>query len=114
MSFEDLLQELLKLPNTLEEATEFVRQNPMMQATVSEMAFKQTVINLLIAAGLVSENDFNASVEHFKRQLYDEFGKELLREADAIRREAAADDDDEDLDEEQNDVPPSSRPLPQA
>lgn len=81
MDFDKLLEEFLRLPKTLDEAIEYVKKNPVMNSTIEDMAFKQTVINVLILAGLVSENDFNASVEHFKNHLYEEFGKELLRES---------------------------------
>ena len=106
MNFEKLLEEFLKLPKDLPEAIAFVKRNPVMKTTIEEMAFKQTVINLLIAAGLISENDFNASVEYFKNQLFEEFGKELLKEAQAIELEESEDDDD--------DWPEADHDLPQA
>jgi uncharacterized protein (DUF2225 family) len=42
------------------------------------MAFKQVVINILVAAGIVSEKDFNESVNHFKEVLTNEFAKRML------------------------------------
>lgn len=102
MKLDKLLEELLNLPKTLEEAVTYVKKNPVMKTTIDEMAFKQTVINLLIAAGLVSENDFNASVEYFKNQLYEEFGKELLEEANSLADQDECSSDDTTADNEAN------------
>ena len=95
MNFEKLLEEFLKLPKDLNEAIAFVKRNPIMNSTIEELAFKQTVINVLIAAGLVSENDFNASVEYFKNKLYEDFGKELLREAQELELQESEEDEEE-------------------
>ena len=78
MDFEKFLADFLTVPKTLEEAITYVKNNTMLNSMVEDIAFKQTVLNILVAAGLVSENDFNASVGFFRNNLYEEFGKELL------------------------------------
>lgn len=100
MDFDKLLEEFLRLPKTLDEAIEYVKKNPVMNNTIEDMAFKQTIVNVLILAGLVSENDLNASIEHFKNQLYEEFGKELLREAQEFEEKENQEKDDEDWEDE--------------
>lgn len=97
MEVDKLLNDLLKLPETLTDAIALVKKSPLMASIVDEAAFKQTVINVLIAAGLVSENDFNASVEYFKDKMFEEFGKELLKESKNLATEV--DDDDWDCDD---------------
>jgi len=93
MKLEEMLEEFLKLPATLEEAIAYIKKNPVLSNTIEDMAFKQTLVNVLILAGIVSENDFNASVNHFKEQLYEEFGKELLKESEKVRAEEEAETD---------------------
>jgi hypothetical protein len=108
MKLEEMLEEFLRLPATLDEAIAYIKKNPVLSNTIEEMAFKQTIVNVLILAGIVSENDFNASVNHFKEQLYEEFGKELLKESEKVRAEEEAEADD-DWDEWSND-----KNIPQA
>ena len=106
-----MLEEFLKLPATLEEAIAYIKKNPMLSNTIEDMAFKQTIVNVLILAGIVTENDFNASVNHFKEQLYEDFGRELLKEADQVRAEEEADElENDDWDDWSN----SGHNIPQA
>jgi len=110
MNFDKLLEDFLRLPQTLEEAIEYVKNNPVMNATIEDLAFKQTVINVLILAGLVSENDFNASVEHFKNQLYEDFGKELLRESVEVEAKEKQLEEESDIDTDWDDeLPPGKK-----
>lgn len=92
---DEMLNNLLKVPETLEECIAYIKKNPMMSSTIEDMAFKQTVVNVLVLANLVTENDFNASVIHFKEQLFEEFGKELLKEIEEMKQE----DDEEEYDD---------------
>lgn len=102
MKFEDLLNGFLKTPKTHDEAKEYIKKFSNVKAGVEEMAFRQVIINTLILSGLITENDFNASVKHFEEKLYDEFADELLNMAgelekakDAELEEADSPDDDE-------------------
>ena len=102
MKFEDLLNSFLKTPKTHDEAKEYIKNFPSVKAGVEEMAFRQVMINTLILSGLITENDFNASVKHFEEKLYDEFADELLNMADELEKakdaeleEAGLPDDDE-------------------
>lgn len=103
MKFEDLLNGFLKMPKTHDEAKEYIKKFPSMKASVEEMAFRQVIINTLILSGLITENDFNASIKHFEEELYDEFADELLNMVDELEKAKEAelekvdlpDDDDE-------------------
>lgn len=78
MEFEDLLNGFLKTPKTREEAKEYIKNFPGVKAGVEEAAFRRTVTNALILSGLITENDFDASVRHFEEEMYDELADELL------------------------------------
>ena len=102
MKFEDLLNGFLKMPKTHDEAKEYIKNFPSMKASIEEMAFRQVIIDTLILSGLITENDFNASVKHFEEKLYDEFADELLNMADELEKakdeeleETGLPDDDE-------------------
>ena len=97
MNFEDLLNGFLKMPKTKEEAKAYIKKFPSMRASVEDMAFRQTVINVLILSGAVTENDLNASIKHFEDQLYEEFATELLNMVDELEKAA----DKAEIDEEQ-------------
>ena len=105
MKFEDLLNGFLKTPKTHDEAKEYIKKFPSVKAGIEEMAFRQVIINTLILSGLITENDFNASVKHFEEKLYDEFADELLNMADELEKakdeepeEAGLPDDEEEED----------------
>ena len=81
MTIEDLIRMLAEsadMPKTPEEALEYISRDPACQSTIEELAFKQTIINILIASGLVTENDFNASINHFKGAFAQEFAEHLM------------------------------------
>ena len=110
MDFDKLLEEFLRLPKNLDEAIEYVKKNPVMNNTIEDMVFKQTIINVLIIAGLVSENDLNASIDHFKNQLYEEFGKELLRESlEFEAKEKQLQEESEEETDWEDDFPPGKK-----
>jgi len=72
------LVESIKLPETIEEAIEYVGNDPTCQITIEDLAFKQVVLNILVAAGLVSEKDFNDSITHFRGMITKTFAENLL------------------------------------
>jgi len=76
--FFDQLIDTFKVPETLEEAIDYINKEPTMQSLVEEMAFRQVVVNVLVAANIISEKDFNASVVHFKNLFTKSFAEELL------------------------------------
>ena len=78
MEFEDLLNGFLKTPKTREEAKEYIKKFPGVKAGVEEAAFRRVVTNALILSGLITENDFDASLRHFEEETYDELADELL------------------------------------
>ena len=82
MKWEELIQQLaeaLKMPETVEEAMDFVQKDPSCQAVIEDMAYKQVVLNILVAAGIVSEKDFNDSVKHFKDALTRGFAEKIMQ-----------------------------------
>ena len=87
MKWEDVIQQLLetlKAPETVEEAINFVQQDPSCQAVIEDMAYKQVVLNILVAAGIVSEKDFNDSVNHFKGILTRGFAEKIMQNLNGI------------------------------
>ena len=108
MKLDEILNELaeaIKLPETKEEAIAYIQKDPSCLAFVEEMAFRQVVINILVAANIVSEEDFNDSVSHFKSLFLDKFADELLErikaaEADLkYNNDQDCDDDEDDFDD---------------
>ena len=102
----EIVNELLKMPETKEEAIKRVKQSPNLKAMAEELAFRQAVVNVLILSGVVSENDLNASLKHFEEQIYEQFAEELLDMIDEAKKEQDAftnfalndlDDSDDDL-----------------
>jgi len=82
MNWEDIFEALLKgleIPGTLDEAIKFLEKDEASQLAIENMAFKQVVLNILIAAHITTENDFNASVEYFKKLFTQQFAEELLK-----------------------------------
>ena len=105
MKLDEILNELaeaIKLPETKEEAIAYIKKEPNCLALVEDMAFRQVVINILVAANIISEEDFNDSVSHFKALFLDKFADELLEKI----KEAKTDlkyDDDQDCDDDEDD-----------
>lgn len=76
--FEALTQGL-KVPETIEEALDYIGKDPVCQTTIEDLAFKQVVLNILVAAGIVSEDDFNRSINQFKSMIAQSFAENLLK-----------------------------------
>lgn len=96
----DELAEAIKLPETKEEAIAYIQKDHSCLAFVEEMAFRQVVINILVAANIVSEKDFNESVSHFKALFLDKFADELLEKIKAAKADLKYDDDQDYADDE--------------
>ena len=89
------LAEAIKLPETKEEAIAYIKKDPSCLAFVEDMAFRQVIINILVAANIVSEEDFNDSVSHFKALFLDKFADELLERIKAAETNLELEDDDD-------------------
>ena len=103
MKLDEILNELaeaIKLPETKEEAIAYIQKDHSCLAFVEEMAFRQVVINILVAANIVSEKDFNESVSHFKALFLDKFADELLEKIKAAESDLKYDDDQDYADDE--------------
>ena len=105
MKLDEILNELaeaIKLPETKEEAIAYIQKEPNFLAFVEDMAFRQVVINILVAANIISEKDFNESISHFKALFLDKFADELLEKI----KESKADlkyNDDQDCGDDEDD-----------
>ena len=103
MKLDEILNELaeaIKLPETKEEAIDYIKKEPSCLAFVEDMAFRQVVINILVAANIISEKDFNESVSHFKALFLDKFADELLEKIKAAEADLKYDDDQDYADDE--------------
>ena len=103
MKLDEILNELaeaIKLPETKEEAIAYIQKDHSCLAFVEEMAFRQVVINILVAANIISEKDFNDSVSHFKALFLDKFADELLEKIKAAESDLKYDDDQDYADDE--------------
>ena len=103
----DQLAEAFKTPETLDDAIEYIKKDPTCQVTIEDLAFKQVVINILVAAGIVSEKDFNDSVSHFKELLNRSFAEKLLNNVNKLKDKLNSSIDnlefeDEDIEEDDN------------
>jgi len=99
MKWEDIFNELadaFKAPETKEEAIAYIKRDPGCLSVVEEMAFRQVIINILVAANIISEKDFNDSVEHFKKLFIDKFADELLLKVKSAKAQLELVEDDED------------------
>ena len=105
MNWKDLFNELadaFKVPETKKEAIEWINNDANSQTLIEEMAFRQVVVNVLVAANIISEKDFNASIAHFKKLFTERFAEELLDKIEEFNKQYGqlqADDDKEDDDE---------------
>ena len=105
MKLDEILNELaeaIKLPETKEEAIDYIKKDPSCLAFVEEMAFRQVIINILVVANIISEEDFNDSVSHFKALFLDRFADELLEKIKAAKADLKY-DDDQDCDDDEDD-----------
>ena len=105
MKLDEILNELaeaIKLPETKEEAIAYIKKEPSCLAFVEDMAFRQVIINVLVAANIISEKDFNDSVTHFKSLFLDKFADELLEKIKAAKTDLKY-NDDQDCDDDEDD-----------
>ena len=103
MKLDEILNELaeaIKLPETKEEAIAYIQKDHSCLAFVEDMAFRQVIINILVAANIISEKDFNESVSHFKALFLDKFADELLEKIKAAKADLKYDDDQDYADDE--------------
>ena len=118
--FFDQLTKALKTPETLEDAMEYIQKDPACQVTIEDLAFKQVIINILVAAGIISEKDFNDSVAHFKNLLTKNFAEKLLANVNKIKDRLNssidnldnidfADEDTEDNEDWDGELPPGKK-----
>lgn len=106
MKLDEILNELveaIKLPETKEEAIAYIQKDHSCLAFVEDMAFRQVVINILVAANIISEKDFNESVSHFKALFLDKFADELLEKIKATEANLKYDDDQDYADDDEDD-----------
>ena len=96
------LAEAIKLPETKEEAIAYIQKDPSCLAFIEDMAFRQVIINVLVAANIISEKDFSESVSHFKALFLDKFADELLEKIKAAKADLQY-DDDQDCDDDEDD-----------
>jgi len=73
-----ILTDAIKTPETVEEAIEYIKNDPVCQTTIEDLAFKQVVVNTLVASGIVTEEDFNKSIGYFKGLITKNFAENLL------------------------------------
>ena len=71
--------------DSLDQAKAYIKKSKSTVALAEDLAFKQTVLNVLFLSGVVTENDFNASFEHFKEEMLDTYAKALLEEITAAK-----------------------------
>jgi len=71
--------------DSLDQAKAYIKKSKSTVALAEDLAFKQTVLNVLFLSGMVTENDFNASFEHFKEEMLDTYAKALLEEITAAK-----------------------------
>ena len=96
------LAEAIKLPETKEEAIAYIKKDPSCLTFVEEMAFRQVIINVLVAANIISEKDFNDSVAHFKSLFLDKFADELLEKMKVAKTDLKY-NNDQDCDNDEDD-----------
>ena len=117
MNWKDLLDELsdaFKVPETKEEAIDWINKDPSSQTLIEEMAFRQVVINILVAANIISEKDFNDSIIHFKKLFTERFAEEMLAKIDDFNKQyniSPADNLPEDEDDDWDDWPKDGKKI---
>ena len=120
MNWKELLEELsdaFKVPETKEEAIDWINKDPSSQTLIEEMAFRQVVINILVAANIISEKDFNDSIRHFKNLFTERFAEEMLAKIDDFNKQysmSPTDDSPENEDDDWDDWPEDGKKIYQA
>ena len=105
MKYKEFFEQLMdnfKVPETLEEAIAYINNDPSTQSLVEEMAFRQVIINVLVAANIITEKDFNDSVAHFKKLFTKGFAEELISKIDEFNAKFPSEnfDDEESTDDD--------------
>ena len=106
MNWKDLLDELsdaFKVPETKEEAIAWINKDANSQTLIEEMAFRQVVVNILVASNIISEKDFNDSIVHFKKLFTEKFAEEMLSKINDFNRKYDKALSENDLDEDEDD-----------
>lgn len=106
MKLDEILNELaeaIKLPETKEEAIAYIKQDPNCLSIVEEMAFKQVIVNILVAANIISEKDFNDLILQFNTLFIDKFAEELLEKLNAARTKLKLENNDQDSADDEDD-----------
>ena len=120
MKLDEILNELaeaIKLPETKEEAIDYIKKEPSCLAFVEDMAFRQVVINILVAANIISEKDFNDLILQFNTLFIDKFAEELLEKLNAARTKLKLENNDQDSADDEDDFddwPGSDKKIYQA
>ena len=119
MKLDEILNELaeaIKLPETKEEAIAYIKKDHSCLAFVEDMAFRQVVINILVAANIISEKDFNELVSHFKALFLDKFADELLEKIKTAKADLKYNDgqDCDDYEDDFDDWPGNDKKIYQA
>ena len=70
--------EKLKVPQTVDDAIKFLEADDASQAIIEDMAWKQTVLNVLVASKVVSEKDFSMTVDHFIKLFTRQFAEKMI------------------------------------
>jgi len=101
MNWDDLYKailEKLKIPQTVDEAIKVLENDEASQVIIEDMAWKQTVLNILIASNTVSEEDFTATITHFKKLFTKQFAEKMIENLEAHKKAVALKQSTENLD----------------
>ena len=101
MNWDDLYKailEKLKIPQTVDEAIKVLENDEASQVIIEDMAWKQTVQNILVVSQLVSEEDFAATITHFKNLFTKQFAEKMIENLEAHKKAIALKQTADDLD----------------
>lgn len=101
MNWDDLYKailEKLKIPQTVDEAIKVLENDEASQVIIEDMAWKQTVQNILVVSQLVSEEDFAATITHFKKLFTKQFAEKMIENLEAHKKAIALKQTADDLD----------------
>ena len=101
MNWDDLYKailEKLKIPQTVDEAIKVLENDEASQVIIEDMAWKQTVLNILVASKIVSEEDFTATITHFKNLFTKQFAEKMIENLEAHKKAVALKQRTDDLD----------------
>ena len=101
MNWDDLYKailEKLKIPQIVDEAIKVLENDEASQVIIEDMAWKQTVQNILVVSQLVSEEDFAATITHFKKLFTKQFAEKMIENLEAHKKAVALKQIADDLD----------------